>query len=73
MSKSHSDKGRYDGKYGERTVSWDNTQSDESFVQHNVKDADTGDHHFTNTRTGVMGTALGNYRPYRDNNGGDKK
>ena len=66
MSERHSETGRYGGKYGEKTVSWQNTQSDESFTQYNVKDVNTGDHSFVNTRTGVSGTALGDYRPSRD-------
>ncbi len=67
MSKSHSDHGRYDGKYGDKTVTWTQTQKqDASFSQYNVKNVENGDHSFTNTRTGVMGTALGDYRPGRD-------
>lgn len=66
MSKNHSDYGRYEGKYGDKTISWQNKQSDESFTQYNVKDVGSGDHYFANTRTGVMGTALSDYRPNRD-------
>lgn len=72
MSGRHSETGKYGGKYGETTVSWENKQrDDESFTQYNVKDVDTGDHYFSNTRTGVSGVALGNYRPGRDNNDDD--
>lgn len=67
MSRNHSDHDRYEGKYGDKTVTWQNTQSDESFTQYNVKDVESGDHYFTNTRTGVSGTALGDYRPGREN------
>ena len=68
MSNRHSETGRYNDKYGERTVSWENEQKqDESFKQYNVKDVETGDHYFCNNRTGVMGAALGDYRPNRDN------
>jgi len=67
MSGRHSETGRYDNKYGEKTVSWDNTQKqDESFKQYNVKDVETGDHYFSNTRTGAQGVALSDYRPGRD-------
>ena len=68
MSGKHSDSGRYDGKYGESTVTWENTQKqDESFTQYNVKDVQSGDHYFVNTRTGVQGAALSDYRPGRSN------
>lgn len=66
MSNRYVGNGSYDGKYGEKTVEWENKQSDESFTQYNVKDVKTGDHYFTNTRTGVQGAALENYRPGRD-------
>lgn len=68
MSGRHSETGRYEGKYGEKTVSWDQVQKqDESFKQNNVKDVETGDHYFYNQRTGVSGAALGDYRPEREN------
>ena len=63
MSKYEYD--RYDGKYGDRVKSRDGHMNADG--QYDVKDTRTGDHHFTNTRTGVMGTALGDYRPSRDN------
>ena len=67
MADRHSETGRYDCKYGDTTVSWENGQKqDESFTQYNVKDVDTGDHYFINTRTGAQGAALGDYRPGRD-------
>lgn len=67
MAGRHSETGKYDGKYGDTTVSWQNPQKqDESFTQYNVKNVENGDHHFLNTRTGVQGTALGDYRPGRD-------
>ena len=38
MADRHSETGRYDGKYGDTTVSWENGQKqDESFTQYNVK------------------------------------
>lgn len=67
MSERYVSTGSYDGKYGEKTVEWESKQKeDESFTQYNVKDVKTNDHYFTNTRTGVQGVALGDYRPYRD-------
>ena len=66
MSERYVSTGSYEGKYGNETVEWENTQKqDESFTQYNVKDVETGDHYFTNTRTGVQGVALGDYRPER--------
>ena len=61
-----SDRDRYDGKYGENTKTWTNKTEGGTPKQYNVKDVDTGDHYFTNIETGVMGTALGDYRPFRD-------
>ena len=61
-----SDKNRYDGKYGNKTKSWTNKTEEGKPKQYNVKDVESGDHHFTNIQTGVMGTALGTYRPSRD-------
>lgn len=67
MSERYVSTGSYEGKYGDKTVEWENTQKqDESFTQYNVKDVETGDHYFMNTRTGVQGAALGDYRPGRD-------
>lgn len=67
MSKREVREDSYEGKYGEKTVEWENKQKeDESFTQYNVKNVETGDHHFANTRTGVQGSALGDYRPGRD-------
>lgn len=65
MSKRHSTQGAYDSKYGERTKTWTNKEGGQT-KQYNVKNTKNGDHHFTNTQTGAMGTALGNYRPSRD-------
>ena len=65
-----SDKDRYGGKYGEKTATWANKSKDKSTIeQYNVKNVESGDHYFTNTKTGVMGTALSDYRPFRS----DKK
>ena len=61
-----SDKNRYDGKYGEKTTTWINRDKDGTVKQYNVKDVQSGDHSFANTQTGVMGTALSDYRPQRE-------
>ena len=61
-----SDKNRYEGKYGEKTASWENKNSDGTIGQYNVKDVESGDHYFSDLRTGRMGTALGDYRPGRE-------
>lgn len=67
MTGRHSENNKYGGKYGEKTVSWQNSQKqDESFTQYNVKNVENGDHYFSNTRTGVQGAALGDYRPGRE-------
>lgn len=66
-----SDKNRYDGKYGERTTTWTPKNENGTVKQYNVKDVDSGDHYFYNPNTGVMGVALGDYRPGRE--GKDKK
>jgi len=66
MSERYVGNGSYEGKYGEKTVEWENKQKqDESFTQYNVKNVKTGDHYFANTRTAVQGVALGDYRPNR--------
>ncbi len=61
-----SDKDRYEGKYGEKTKTWINKNEDGTAKQYNIKNTENGDHSFANTQTGVMGTALGTYRPNRD-------
>ena len=61
-----SDKDRYDSKYGEKTASWNTRNSDGSIKQYNVKDVESGDHSFYEIKTGRMGTALGSYRPFRE-------
>lgn len=67
MSERYVGKDAYEGKYGSSTVEWNSDQKrDESFSQMNVKNTETGDHYFTNTRTGVQGVALGDYRPGRE-------
>ena len=55
-----------DEKYGDHTKTWLNRDEDGSVEQYNVKDLDSGDHYFANTRTGASGAALGDYRPSRD-------
>ena len=66
MSERYVGNGSYEGKYGEKTVEWENNQrEDESVTQYNVKDTSTGDHYYLNTRTGAQGAALGDYRPGR--------
>ncbi len=55
--------GRYEGKYGERVKSRNGRMNGNG--QYDVKNVDTGDHHFVNTQTGVQGTALTDYRPFR--------
>jgi len=67
-----SDKNRYDGKYGEKTASWNNRNDDGSIKQYNVKDVKSGDHSFYEIKTGRMGTALGSFRPFRGD-GDDKE
>lgn len=55
-----------DNKYGNDDKTWINRDDDGSVKQYNVKDVENGDHHFANVKTGVQGTALGDYRPGRD-------
>ena len=55
-----------DDKYGKDDKTWLNKDSDGTVKQYNVKDVESGDHYFANVKTGVQGTALGNYRPDRD-------
>ena len=59
--------GRYDRKYGDRVKSRNGKMNGNG--QYDVKDIDSGDHHFVNTQTGVQGTALGSYRPFRNSSG----
>lgn len=65
MSKYEYD--RYEGKYGDRVKSRQGRMNGNG--QYDVKDTRTGDHHFLNTQTGVQGTALGGYRPGREQGG----
>lgn len=53
-------------KYGEKTKTWINRDDEGKVKQYNVKDLETGDHHFTDLKTGRQGVALSDYRPDRD-------
>ena len=68
-----SDEGRYDGKYGDKTKTWANKNSDGTIKQYNVKDVEKGDHTFVDLERGRIGTALGDYRPSRETKEGKSK
>ena len=62
-----------DEKYGENAKTWLNRTEHGQVGQYNVKDLDSGTHHFANPRTGVSGAAVGTWRPYREGDDKDKK